>query len=107
MATMHAVQLETLRDVKAVAGRASSASRRSLQAAVDFARAEAEAEVAAARPPAHAPGGDAEAAVVERVHALVAKNDSLARYVAQLSSTFHHVCYALSLGGLERPRGGG
>jgi hypothetical protein len=34
----------------------------------------------------------------ETIQALQVKNDSMARYVAQVASTFHHVCYALSFG---------
>ncbi len=35
---------------------------------------------------------------LETIDALRVKNDSMARYVAQVASTFHHVCYALSFG---------
>ncbi len=48
MARMHDFELETVQRIKALGQKTLSTSRRSLQTAVDFARAEAEAEAASA-----------------------------------------------------------
>ena len=87
----------TVADVKANVTKSLSSSRRAFASELASVRMEERA----CRPPQQATFVNSDGVVVsvsDELEALQAKNDSLGRFIAQLSSTIHHVCSALSVG---------